>query len=613
MNKILRLTLMMLLAMVGMTGFAEDPAVTLDFTSNTWGLPEGSSAGLKTSTTYSNGTYSITLAAADKFYFNTDGYLLFGKSGSTLTLPAFDFAVEKIVVTGNSGASAKVKQNFYVGETAVSTETTGATTSNTYEIASDYQAAGNVYVLKVTNKYNTQVTKIEVYKKTDGGTTTTVTAPDISGTTPFTDKTTVTITVPDGTTVYYTTDGSTPSYQGDEYEGPFDITATTTVKAVAYDANENPSSVVSKEFVKQANVTTTGQGTLASPYTVADVIALQNGNAAPSDSVYVSGKVSQAATSISSYGDANYYLSDDGTTTSEIEAYNSYYFKKAKYTDASQLPQVGDAVVLYGKITEFSGTIELARGNYLVSLNGKTSDDTPVETKTAADIAAFNALSTGNLAVLTLSDAVVLYSWTTKNGKNSTYIRDASGALLLYNSGLSVKEGDVLNGTVNLTRSVFNNSIQAAKNENTNADNLTITSGDAPQPKVIVSTAAKDNVSDLVLIENVDIVEGGKDSKDNTLYYIMSGNESLQVYNGFYLDGYTVAAATKVSVKGIVVRYNDVYEIYPTETPDITTGINAVNGDETSANAPTYNLAGQRVGKDYKGVVIQNGKKCIRK
>lgn len=30
-------------------------------------------------------------------------------------------------------------------------------------------------------------------------------------------------------------------------------------------------------------------------------------------------------------------------------------------------------------------------------------------------------------------------------------------------------------------------------------------------------------------------------------------------------------------------------------------------------NAPIYNLAGQRVDKNYKGVVIQNGKKFINK
>ena len=43
------------------------------------------------------------------------------------------------------------------------------------------------------------------------------------------------------------------------------------------------------------------------------------------------------------------------------------------------------------------------------------------------------------------------------------------------------------------------------------------------------------------------------------------------------------------------------------------TGINEVSNGTVNENTPIYNLAGQRVGKDYKGVVIQNGKKFIKK
>lgn len=43
------------------------------------------------------------------------------------------------------------------------------------------------------------------------------------------------------------------------------------------------------------------------------------------------------------------------------------------------------------------------------------------------------------------------------------------------------------------------------------------------------------------------------------------------------------------------------------------TGINTVATDVDNANAPLYNVAGQRVGKDAKGLVIKNGKKIIIK
>ncbi len=141
--------------------------IEFDFTANDWGFPEGSSNKTNDVSQYSNRTYTITVAGdgTNGYYYNaTDNYLIFGKSGAYITLPAFDFAVQKIEVVGRSGASTKVVQNIFVGETAVSSETTGATDTNTYMIDEAYQAAGNIYTLKVTSAHNSQVTKIIVYK-----------------------------------------------------------------------------------------------------------------------------------------------------------------------------------------------------------------------------------------------------------------------------------------------------------------------------------------------------------------------------------------------------------------------------------------------------------------
>lgn len=42
------------------------------------------------------------------------------------------------------------------------------------------------------------------------------------------------------------------------------------------------------------------------------------------------------------------------------------------------------------------------------------------------------------------------------------------------------------------------------------------------------------------------------------------------------------------------------------------TGVDAVNAETTTTDAPVYNLAGQRVGKDAKGIIIQKGKKSLK-
>lgn len=141
--------------------------VEFDFTTNNWGLP---TAYNKKEASYTNETgYTITFGKSNSGHKimgnDPDCNLIFGKEGATLSLPVFPFAVSKIKVFGKKGASGKTTQNFFVGGEPVSTETTDAKIDHIYEIKEGYQAAGNIYTLKVTNDNNTQITKIVVYAK----------------------------------------------------------------------------------------------------------------------------------------------------------------------------------------------------------------------------------------------------------------------------------------------------------------------------------------------------------------------------------------------------------------------------------------------------------------
>ena len=168
--KLLRFSLLGIFAMLWGSVFAQEPTVTLDFTNkDNWNIPTDGSAN-KDLASFTDGTTTIKLYATTNYKLNS-GYLIFGKAESYLELPAFNFDVEKIVVEGTSGASEAVKQNIFVGDVAVSTETTGAkNVTNTYQIAAAYQAAGNIYKLKVTSSHNTQISKLHVYKKVEGDT-----------------------------------------------------------------------------------------------------------------------------------------------------------------------------------------------------------------------------------------------------------------------------------------------------------------------------------------------------------------------------------------------------------------------------------------------------------
>ena len=80
----------------------------------------------------------------------------------------------------------------------------------------------------------------------------TVAAPTISGTTPFTDSTQVTIQGPQGAEIRYTTDGSAPSAESTLYSEPFTLTDNATVKAIAI-LNGETSEVASKQFNKSSD------------------------------------------------------------------------------------------------------------------------------------------------------------------------------------------------------------------------------------------------------------------------------------------------------------------------------------------------------------------------
>lgn len=137
---------------------------------NDWGFPTDKTVD-EASFTYDD--YTIKLQGTEGNGYKYDvgqKCLLFGKQGACLTLPAFSFPVIKIDVFGNEKASQSVTQNIFVGEDAVSTETEGAHETKSYEIASDYQAAGTIYTLKVTSAHNTQITQIIVYKGEESGT-----------------------------------------------------------------------------------------------------------------------------------------------------------------------------------------------------------------------------------------------------------------------------------------------------------------------------------------------------------------------------------------------------------------------------------------------------------
>lgn len=256
-----------------------------------------------------------------------------------------------------------------------------------------------------------------------------------------------------------------------------------------------------------------------------------------------------------------------------------------------------------------------------VTIGGETGGETPTppaeETK-AENIAAFKALASGTTATLTLKNAQVVYKnvYTTKSGTNTEYyVRDASGAIQFFNTDLELNVNQVINGTVEVTYSPFNELPEAKKTANTSAEKLTITDGETAVPtKVTVADLTSNKyLCDLVTVENANIIS--ETSGTYTNQYLTNGTDKVMIYNKFKTN-VTISEGEGYDVTGVLVTAKlsgkIVKELAPISTP-VPTGINNITTEATDANAPAYNLAGQRVGKNAKGVLIKNGKKYVVK
>lgn len=117
-------------------------------------------------------------------------------------------------------------------------------------------------------------------------------------------------------------------------------------------------------------------GTEALPYTPSQALeVIANGENDPEAEVYIKGKVSQIKEVSPSFGNATYYISDDGTTDNQLYVFRGKYLNGDKFTSEDQL-KVGDEVVILGKLTTYNGDPQVNTGSKIVSINGNGGGST---------------------------------------------------------------------------------------------------------------------------------------------------------------------------------------------------------------------------------------------
>lgn len=155
--------------------------------------------------------------------------------------------------------------------------------------------------------------------------------------------------------------------------------------------DEYEAQTVSYTLTVKAASTVDISNTPETAYTVAKALELINAGEGLDTKVYVKGTVSTITEINMQYGNATYFISDDGTTTNQLSVYRGYYLDGEKFTSEDQL-EVGDDVVVYGKLVLYnSKTPQITTGSTMYSKNGVTAGVNGVTADmTAKDAPVFN-------------------------------------------------------------------------------------------------------------------------------------------------------------------------------------------------------------------------------
>ena len=233
---------------------------------------------------------------------------------------------------------------------------------------------------------------------------------------------------------------------------------------------------------------------------------------------------------------------------------------------------------------------------------------------TVPDIASFRSMDEGDDALLTLTGAQVLYV----HGDN-IYLRDASGSLLLSGTNLKVSRGDVLNGSILGRLSHGNRMPQLTPTEGeSEVGGVTVSSGETPLPTEVFGwDLTVDRYGDMVLVRGLTLVRDGG-------VFAVIGDRRVRLWNMFQIKSPKISLPTNISGKFFdvtavygtdVVDGQVIDELYLLQSPVEGEDPDAITAPLAGKPAPTgiYNLSGQRVGPHFRGIVVEDGRKVLRK
>lgn len=339
----------------------------------------------------------------------------------------------------------------------------------------------------------------------------------------------------------------------------------------------------------------TGEGTLDKPYTVADVIAIVNDGAQTKNPVYVKGVVSKVvstANNIEQYKNCDYFIVDEEGSSASVEAFRGKYLGNTDFTSLDQIA-AGDKVILCGVMTKYKDIVELDRDNYIAKfwdiaelVLDEKADNNNIVAKRHATVymdRTFNANAWNTLVLpfdMTAEQVTATFGADTKlaNYMGTTMNEDGTYTL-------NFKTTDVIKANT----PVF---VYGAKNVDTQTiEDVNVVVDDPVATPASAAFAFQGSYGKMQVNAGDWFI-----SSDNN-FYRAKGTESMKATRALFR-----ATTAEAAAKGLTISIDGE-----------ATAIQGIVTDKADSDAPAYNLAGQRVADNYRGIIIKGGKKYLNK
>lgn len=153
--------------------------------------------------------------------------------------------------------------------------------------------------------------------------------------------------------------------------------------------DEYEAAKVTYELTVKAASTVDLKNTPETAYTVAKALELIAAGEGLDAKVYVKGQITSIKEVSASFGNATYDISDDATAANKLTVYRGYFYDNGKFTSSDQI-KVGDVVVVYGKLVNYNNNTPQVTNSSIYSLNGVVSGVDNITVDENVDAPAYN-------------------------------------------------------------------------------------------------------------------------------------------------------------------------------------------------------------------------------